>query len=278
MTDLAALREHLNRTAQSSPREAGRAAFPLFVGSPPRLPVRPAEQPVHEQATASRLVVDGKELAVYRWGDGERKVLLLHGFEGRASNLVAFAAGLRDRGLTAIAFDNFGHGESEGNQATIVDVAGAARAVAEEHGPFHGVVAHSFGGLCAYHAVRTGLSVRRMVTIGAVCDFDFLPAWFGERLGLDPSIVTDLRRRSEEFFLPETDIWERFSASYAPGDWTVPLLVIHDENDKEIAVAQGRKIAGAYPDAEYLETRGLGHRRILGDAGVVTAALEFVAC
>lgn len=277
MTTLTTLRRRLNATSYVSPRLAGRYAFPLFVRTGPRSPVRPAEQPVHERAVLDRLPVDGKKLAVYRWGDAERRVLLLHGFEGRASNLAAFAVGLQKVGMAAVAFDNFGHGESEGSRATIVDVAGAARAVTDAYGPFHAIIAHSFGGLCAYHVVRTGVRVNRMVTIGAVCDFGYLPEWFGLRLGLRPSVVGDLRRRSEVFFRPETDIWERFSATHAAAEWTTPLLVIHDENDKEIAVAQGRKIAAAYPQAKYLETTGLGHRRILGDVGVVTAALEFVA-
>jgi pimeloyl-ACP methyl ester carboxylesterase len=275
MTSPAAIRRRLNAASYVSSRLAGRYAFPLFVRTGPRAPVHPAEQPVHDLAVVDRLPVDGRDLAVYRWGDGERRVLLMHGFEGRASNLVAFAAGLRDLGMTAVAFDNFGHGDSQGDRATIVDVAGAVRAVAGEYGPFHAIVAHSFGGLCAYYAVRHGVEVERMVTIGAVCDFGYLPEWFSARLSLRPGITGDLRRRSEEFFRPETDIWERFSATYRAEQWKIPLLVIHDENDKEIAVAQGRKIAAGYQRAEYLETKGLGHRRILRDPGVVSAALEF---
>jgi pimeloyl-ACP methyl ester carboxylesterase len=275
MTTPAAIRRRLNATSYLSPRLAGRYAFPLFVRTGPRAPVRPAEQPVHDLAVVDRLPVDGRRLAVYRWGDSGRRVLLLHGFEGRASNLAAFVAGLHSLGMTAVAFDNFGHGDSEGHRATIVDVAGAVRAVTDEYGPFHAIVAHSFGGLCAYHAVRSGVEVQRMVTIGAVCDFSNLPEWFSARLGLRRGITNDLRRRSEEFFRPETDIWNRFSATYRADQWKIPLLVIHDENDKEVAVAQGRKIAAGYERAEYLETKGLGHRRILTDPAVVSTALKF---
>jgi pimeloyl-ACP methyl ester carboxylesterase len=275
MTSPAAIRRRLNGASYLSARLAGRYAFPLFVRTGPRAPVRPAEQPVHDLAVVDRLPVDGRELAVYRWGESGRRVLLMHGFEGRASNMAGFAAGLHGLGMTAVAFDNFGHGDSEGDRATIVDVAGAVRAVAAGYGPFHAIIAHSFGGLCAYHAVRSGVDVERMVTIGALCDFGSLPEWFSARLGLRPGITADLRRRSEDFFRPETDIWARFSATYQAEQWKIPLLVIHDENDKEIPVSQGRKISAAYERAEYLETRGLGHRRVLGDPGVVSAALEF---
>lgn len=277
MTPLDEIREQLNSIARESPRKAGEHAFPLFITTGPRLPVRPAEQPVHDQAHSETLTVDGKKLATYRWGDGDRHVLLIHGFDGRASNMAAFAAGLRELGATAVAFDLFGHGESEGDRATITDVAPAVRAVADIHGPFHAIVAHSFGALCAFHAVRGGVPAARLVSIAPVCDFGYLPEVFCARLGLDPTIAEDLRRRSEEFFRPETDIWERFSATSRAADLTVPLLVIHDENDKEIAVTQGRKLAAAYTQARYIETTGLGHRRILADDSVVSATLAFVA-
>jgi len=277
MNSAATLGRILNAASYVSPRLAGRYAFPLFIRTGPRTPVRPAEQPVHEQAAVDHLTVDGKKLAVYRWGQGGRRVLLMHGFGGRASNMAAFAVGLQGFGMEAVAFDNFGHGDSTGDRATIVDVAAAVRVVADKYGPFYAIIAHSFGGLCAYHAVRGGVSVERMVTVGAVGEFDYLPEWFSGQLGLRPAITQELRRRSEDYFRHETDIWQRFSATYHADDWTVPLLVIHDENDKEINVAQGRKIAAAYRQAEYVETKGLGHRRILGDQGVVSAALEFVA-
>jgi pimeloyl-ACP methyl ester carboxylesterase len=267
----------LNTVAIVSPRLAGRMAFPMFVRTGPRLPVRPAEQPVHDQAVTERLDVDGKQLAIYQWGRGEPKVLLMHGFDGRASNMAAFAVGVQQLDMTAVAFDTFGHGESEGNQSTIVDVEAAVRAIAGKYGPFHAIVAHSFGGLCAFQALRSGVTVDRMVVIASVCDFGYLPELFCGRLGLRPSIKADLRRRSEIFFHPAADIWERFSATHDAEELTTPLLVIHDENDKEVSVAQGRKIAGAYQQAQYIETQGLGHRRILGDADVLAAALEFLA-
>lgn len=267
----------LNLTAAVSPRLAGRLAFPSVLRTPPRQPVRPAEQAVHDQAVTDHLVVNNKRLATYQWGEDDRKVLLMHGFYGRSSSMAGFIAGIRQQNMTAVAFDSFGHGDSDGNQATIVEAAAAVRAMDEKYGPFHAIVAHSFGALCAFHAVRSGVSVDRMAVVASICDFDYVIDVFCGRLGLRPSIEADLRRRSELFFRPVTDIWERFSASYRAEDLTIPLLVIHDENDKEIAVTQGRKIASAYPQAQYVETQGLGHRRILGDPGVLTTTLEFLA-
>ncbi|MFF1837825.1 alpha/beta hydrolase [Streptomyces sp. NPDC058231] len=277
MTSLEEIRRHLNDVARESPEKAGALAFPMLLNTGPRLPVRPAEQPLHDRATAGTLDVDGRKLAVYRWGDGERRVLLMHGFEGRASNMTGFVPGLEKLGMSAVAFDFFGHGESEGDRATILDVQDAVRAVEAEHGPFDTIVAHSFGGLCAYQAVRGGVRTDRLVTIASVCDFGHLPKIFCNRLGLDPSIEGVLRRLSEEYFHPETEIWERFSAGHRAAEFTLPLLVVHDENDKEVPVEQGRKLSAAYSRARYIETQGLGHRRIVADPGVISATLEFIS-
>ncbi len=55
------------------------------------------------------------------------------------------------------------------------------------------------------------------------------------------------------------------------------VLVIHDELDREIPIAQGRRVARAWPGATHVETRGLGHRRILRSPDVVRAAAGFIA-
>ena len=55
------------------------------------------------------------------------------------------------------------------------------------------------------------------------------------------------------------------------------LLVIHDEDDAEVPIACGEKIAHAWPGAELVRTRELGHRRILRDAKALQAVVRFVA-
>ena len=55
------------------------------------------------------------------------------------------------------------------------------------------------------------------------------------------------------------------------------LLVVHDENDREVPIACGEAIANAWPGAELVRTRGLGHQRILRDATTLQTITRFVA-
>ena len=47
-------------------------------------------------------------------------------------------------------------------------------------------------------------------------------------------------------------------------------LVIHDEDDAEISWRSGEEIAGAWPDAKFIKTKGLCHRRIIHDKAVIS--------
>lgn len=57
---------------------------------------------------------------------------------------------------------------------------------------------------------------------------------------------------------------------------TPPLLVVHDQDDPETRHRDGQDIADSWPESELVTTSGLGHRRILRDAGVVELVTTFV--
>ncbi|MGA5304037.1 alpha/beta hydrolase [Nucisporomicrobium flavum] len=271
------LSSRLNAVSYVAPRLAGRAAFKLFIEPVRRAEVRPAQQQVMDAAEVSDLDHDGVTVKTYRWGDGPRPVLMVHGFQSRAASWAGFVPALHEAGLPVLAYDAPGHGDSGGVSATIVDQAALIARLQEKHGPFRAIVAHSFGVLCAYHAMRSGVQAGRMVAISAISDFAYLADAFCTQLSLRPSISRELRRRTEIYFRPETDIWERFSPTYRPEQVAVPTLVIHDEDDKEVPVRHGRRLAETYAtSADLVLTQGLGHRRILGDRAVIETATRFL--
>ncbi|MFD6227316.1 alpha/beta fold hydrolase [Streptomyces sp. NPDC060232] len=277
MASLSTIRNVINAMSYVSVKAAGAPAWKLFLGAPPRTPVRPEQREVHDRAEQETLTVGGREIRTYRWGSGEKPVLLVHGVSGRAANFAGFVQGIEALGLTAVAYDAPGHGASAGSTCTILEHGAVMRAVQERYGDFHAVVGHSFGGTSAYLAARGGLVTERLVSISSVADFGSLPETFCGQLGLRPALAGELRRRSELHFAPERDIWNRFSADHRPEEVTARILVVHDENDREVGVDQGRRLAASYGDrAELLITRKLGHRRILGDPEVIGRVLDFL--
>ncbi|MDT0308686.1 alpha/beta hydrolase [Streptomyces sp. DSM 44917] len=274
----ALIRSTLDGTARVAPRLAGRMAGALFARPVARASQRPEEEPVMRRATRTELVLDGRRAVVHQWGDGVRPVLLMHGWQFRASRWSPLVTALTERGYSPVAFDAPGHGESPGRSTTIVEYRAIARRLHREHGRFAAVVGHSVGGLAAYYAVRGGVEADRLVAISAPSGMDTIAEGFRLGLGVGPWLRPALRRRVEEMFPDEPGLWDGFNATHRPEQLALPMLIVHDEEDDMIPAGESRRVAAVYGDrADLLITRGLGHRRVLADPRVVEAVLDFAA-
>ncbi|MEU9295114.1 alpha/beta hydrolase [Streptomyces sp. NPDC048266] len=272
------IRTALNATARLAPGTAGRLAFHLFVRPLGRARVRPGEEALLATARTGHLQVRGKDVVTYTWGDGRRPVLVVHGWSSRASRLTALTEALLARGYSPVAFDAPGHGDSSGRASNIVEYREIIRELHARHGDFDAVVAHSFGVLAALFALRDGVRTDRFVGLGGVGSFELLLAGFRAGLGLDERVLRCMRDHVERRIAPdEPGLWDRFDADRDPGELGAPVLLLHDEDDDMVPLAQSRLLAGAHGDrARLVVTRGLGHRRILTDPEVVAEAVEFL--
>ena len=275
------MRLGLNATARVSPRLAGRLALEVWRRPWGRGPVRPGERAVHESAVVGSVVHRGRPVVTYRWGDGRRPVLLVHGWRARASRWATLVDGLVAAGLSPVAYDAPGHGATDGRVVTILDHEAIMRRLAARHGPFEAVVGHSFGVALALYAVRSGLTAERVVAISGMGDFGYLVDGFCAGLQLDPPVAAALRRAVERaYFEGDPDIWRRFSVGAAVDGAAAAacdVLVVHDVGDEVVDPAQARLITAAHGErATYLETEGLGHGRILDAPEVVGAVVRFV--
>ena len=260
-----------------APDTTARAVATLF-RTARRLP-RPEREQSWLQASQSFAVdvqlpgSSGRRKIVARsWGSGP-PVLLVHGWEGRGSQMGAFAAPLVERGLRAVTFDGPGHGESQGRLSSLPELTAALRAVARTVGPLHGVIAHSMGCAVASNAQRLGLAIPRQVFIAPPADLEVYVKALLEGLGFAPSMLRRMVRVLERDFDENWDELVRVTCTPVAG---TPLFVIHDRHDREAPLAGGRAVAAAWPGSEFLETERLGHRRILRDAEVVERAVDFM--
>lgn len=270
-----AVRTALDATARLSPDLAGRLALELWRRPGKPAAVRPDERAVHEAARTSYVDNQHGRVAAYAWGDGERPVLLVHGWGARASRLAEVVTALLDRGHSPVSYDAWGHGATPGRARTILDHQVVIAELERRHGPFTGVVAHSFGVLVSAYAVRQGLAAERVVGISGMGDFGYLVDTFCAGLGVGQPVNGGLRRAIERaFFDGDSGVWERLSAQPLPGN---EVLLVHDAGDRIVDRGQADLLLDTLgPDTRLLETTGLGHGRILRDPGVVAAAADFV--
>ncbi len=231
-----------------------------------------AEKAVAGNAEHTTLPVDGIPVAVYRWGAGP-VVVFVHGWSGRATQVAAFVEPLTVAGYCVIAFDAPAHGKTPGRRTNILEFTAALQAIAAAYGPLYGALTHSFGGMALSYALHHGVDTGRVVCIGTPARLEFLVERFARMLTLPGPVMIDLRRRLEQRFT--ANVWELMSTDSNARTLAMPALILHDRDDREVPWRQGKMIADAWPGAQWLATRGLGHRRILRDAATVTAVVEF---
>jgi alpha-beta hydrolase superfamily lysophospholipase len=75
-----------------------------------------------------------------------KKVLIAHGWISRAAYMVRLIRALHQQGYDVYALDFPAHGESKGLQLPWPDAVTILQEIINQHGPFYGVIGHSFGG------------------------------------------------------------------------------------------------------------------------------------
>lgn len=229
---------------------------------------RPAERDVLRSATPVQLA----GMQAWSWGRGPT-VLLVHGWNGRATQLGGFVKSLVESGYRVVAFDAFGHGQSPGRRSSLPELAVCIRQVVAELGEVYAVIAHSLGGAATTLALSQGLQIERAVLISPPADpRRFLEA-FGTALGITEKVRNRVQQRVEtRLSMPMKDM----QIDAIARSMRTPALIIHDQNDKEVPVEVGQSIADAWPNAELLLTEGLGHQRILRSEHVTRVAVRFI--
>jgi pimeloyl-ACP methyl ester carboxylesterase len=213
------------------------------------------------------------------WGTGP-VVYLLHGWGGHRGQFDAFVDPLTSAGFRVVAVDALGHGESGRGaygrgRGLLPDFTSALRTAVEHYGPPHGIVAHSLGASAAAVAVLDGLAPGRLVLIAPLASVMSGIDIFARMAGIGPEVRGRMPRRIERLVRMPIGHFDIVTRS-AECDELPPTLVIHDTADKAVSFDTGVLVAAAWPGARLWRTDGLGHRRILVDAGVIGTVTEFM--
>jgi pimeloyl-ACP methyl ester carboxylesterase len=209
----------------------------------------------------------------WRWGVGPT-VLLVHGWEGRGSQLGALVEPLVAAGLSIVTFDAPAHGSSPGSRLYLTDHADAIIDVAAAVGPIHAIVAHSFGAAASLLAhARGGVDAPRNVMLAPNVLIDDSVEKFARLVALDEPDRVAL----EDNLAAHTGIGiDSLRLDRLVGSRDSALLVVHDRDDREVPTLHGEKLAQAWGHARLVLTGGLGHRKILRDPGVIARVVETI--
>jgi alpha-beta hydrolase superfamily lysophospholipase len=197
-------------------------------------------------------------------------VVILHGAGSCKENHHDFARAVVAAGLAAIAFDQRGHGESEGpmDGRALADVVSMAELLRARIGSKTAPIALRGSSMGGYLALVSAAPAGAAAVV-AVC----------------PAGDESLRRGlSEERFTFEadSDALDRFLASHevvaAARELAVPVLLLHAEGDEQVPVEQSRQLEAVLssPRSRLIALPGGHHRSIQHDAEMQAVSLRFI--
>jgi pimeloyl-ACP methyl ester carboxylesterase len=250
-----------------APRAAGRLALALTL----RTRKRGAPGPLGR--LADRFRVRGGEVVVHRMGANMGpRVLLVHGWNGAAGDWRALAEALVADGFTVSALDLPAHGASPGRVSSLPRFVRGVLEADRRHGPFDVWVGHSMGAAATLAALARGARARRVVLLSGLVDPAGALRAFARTFGLNAAGTHAYLRgieRAEQMPLADVDGLANARAVDAP------TLIVHDTDDRVVPIEHGRRLAATLPKAQLLQTRGLGHRRLLSDRAIVRSVVAF---
>ncbi|QDW21966.1 alpha/beta fold hydrolase [Flavobacterium sp. KBS0721] len=257
-----------------SPKLVTRFAAKLFT-TPVKHKVPKRELEMDQKSTKNTFFIPAirKNITTYKYGKSDHKVLLVHGWSGRGTQLFKIADELVQNRYSTISFDAPAHGKSEGKTTIMSEFIASILEIDKQYGPFEIAIGHSLGGMSVLNAIKDGLKVKKAIIIGSGDIVHDILQEFVSKLGLKTEISNRLRDHFENQYQLKMD---DFSAYRAAQKIEIPVLVIHDKDDPEVPVKAGIHIHKNLQNGNLFLTEGLGHRKILGNQNVIKKIIDFI--
>jgi len=246
----------------------------LFI-TPVNFPIPKREQYMLKSAQKKRLQIPEikKEIEILSYGYSKKKVLLVHGWSGRSTQLFAFADKLLENGYMVISFDGPAHGKSTGRTTMMPEFLKTIEKINTTFGPFEAAIGHSFGATSLYNAAATFLDIKTFIAIGSGDRISDIISNFVKNLYLNEKSAKKIQLGLEKKWMIHID---DFSSSTVAKKIKIPVLVVHDIIDGDVPVSCAYRIRQNLEKGSLLITNGLGHTKILRNNEIVHKSIKFI--
>jgi esterase/lipase len=257
-------------TCLFSPYIAARHARDLFF-TPKIFPLKHWEIEMEEKGIRTDA---GHGLSTISWGKSGRKILLVHGWESRATQLSGFVEYLVSAGFQVFAMDGPAHGHSVGAKANPYEFSKAVEYIYEKQGPFEGIIGHSMGGAAIAASLSEDVNPNRLVLISSPSSILNALKRFSKFIGLtseSSGIFINLVENEVGVPTSKLDTANNMRVQQVRG------LIIHDKCDVEVPYKDALLINSSWEDSSLITTSGLGHRAIVRTPDIWKKVTDFMS-
>jgi pimeloyl-ACP methyl ester carboxylesterase len=263
---------YLNILSFIAPRYAGNKGFLLFC-RPFRLQLSDKQKEFLNSAEKFAVDLEGQHVQAYKWGNGAKKVLFLHGWQSHSYRWKTYIEALSRDEYTIYSLDAPGHGMSAGNFLSVPVYGKLIHEFILDKGEMHAVVGHSLGSFSLLYSLHQYplLPVRRLVLMAPPGEARDFMDFYKQTLGLsNRTLSLVINHFVEKYEVPP----EYFSTTKFASSVAVSGLIIHDEEDDEAPYHYAPRIHEAWKKSKLITTKGFGHN--LKSISVVKDVVDFI--
>lgn len=263
---------YLDVMAHLAPAKAARQGFLLFC-RPLRLPLNQKQLSFFNGSEKFRFNHEGFDIQGYKWGNGPKKVLFLHGWQSHTYRWKPYIESLSHDEYTIYSVDAPGHGLSSGNFLSVPLYSSLIENFIRSQGEIHTAVAHSVGGFSLLYALyrQRGLPVDRVILLAPPGEANDFIASFKQTLNVSDRTVSLVIKHFAQRYQVTPDF---FSAHKFAQHIDVKGLIIHDEEDIDAPYRYALPLHHAWKGSKLITTKGYGHN--LKSPAVIRQVVDFI--
>ncbi len=248
---------YFNSLAIVNPTLAAKKGFNLFC-NPMCKPLKPYQIAFLETGKDAVLQYEDTKVQTYKWGNGSKKILLIHGWASHSFRWKAYIENLIENDFTVYAFDAPAHGLSSGKILHLILYSKIIDAFLNQHKYIDNIISHSMGGFAIIYWLyqNQANNIKKVVVMGAPGEADDFFNFYKKTLGLTDKTLKILIAEFAKLLGYEPNY---FSASTFAKQLQAQGLIVHDKEDKDTNHQYSIKLHHNWKNSRLILTQGLGH-------------------
>lgn len=264
------LKKSLRAYQYIAPQKVARIIWSYFT-KPNRARFKEKHELLIQKAVTGTINYRNLKIVHYTWGTGDRRVLLCHGWNSKIADFRRMIEHLVDAGYTVEGIDMPAHGKSEGTHTALPEYRDILKEHCIKNGPYHAIVGYSLGGIAA-GIVQSELDKQhRSTNLFIIAAPPYVRYFFADivkkELKLSDKVYQIFCGLIEKYYHQSVDYFDLRTKTEQLKSTNIHL--IYDENDDTVPFGKGLEMRKAFPESNWVHTKGLGHYKIIAHDQVI---------
>lgn len=247
----------------------------------PKIPLRMVHQELLDKAEHFQLSVHDAHFSKnelifngFKWGDGQEKILITHGWSSKAADFSVLIESLLQRqNVQVIAFDAPGNGSSAAELSNLILYIEAIKQIIAHYGEPAIVVGHSLGAMANMIALQqSAVSPQMLISIAPVIRLKALFTNIMDGVSVPAAV-------QEQFFVAFEETFQRPVTDYDLDSYyrfnqELHHWIAYDEDDRVVNSTYLNDFLSSRPFIQSTNYKGIGHEKLIRHAVLIDDLIQ----